>query len=64
MDTIMSIIKFLELFALESFVLIVMGAVLIAWLYQIVRDKVRESRRLDEVASETNSMTPTDVVVP
>jgi hypothetical protein len=57
MDAIMAIIKFLAFFALEFFVLVVIGAVLIARLYQIVRDKVRESHRLDEVASADIAVT-------
>ena len=57
-------LKFLVFFALESTVLIVIGAILIAGLYQIVRDKVRESRRQDEIAPETSSTTSTGGAVP
>ena len=54
MESIMLGVKFLLFFALEFTVLIVIGAVLIAGVYQIVRDKVRESRRQDQVAPETS----------
>jgi len=50
MDKVMLAIKYLEFLALELAVFGVMGTVLIAGLYQIVRDKVRESRRRDQVA--------------
>jgi hypothetical protein len=53
METMMLGIKYVVFLALEVFVFAVMGAVLIAGLYQIVRDKIRESRRLDEVGLET-----------
>lgn len=53
METTALGVKFVVFLALEVFVFAAMGAVLIAGLYQIVRDKVRESRRLDEVAPET-----------
>jgi hypothetical protein len=52
MDTVMLNVKFLLFFTLEFSVLVVIGAVLIAGLYHIVRDRVRESRRLDEVAHQ------------
>jgi Na+-translocating ferredoxin:NAD+ oxidoreductase RnfG subunit len=42
-------IKYLMFLALELSVFIVIGAVLVAGLYQIVRDKVRESRLFDQV---------------
>lgn len=53
METTMLGIKYVVFLALEVFVFAVMGAALIAGLYQIVGDKIRESRRLDEVALET-----------
>ena len=49
MDSIMLTVKFVIFFALELFVLSVLGAALIAGLYQVVQDKIRESRRLDGV---------------
>jgi len=55
METTMLGIKYVLFLALEVFVFAVMGAALIAGLYQIVRDKIRESRRCDEVALETPS---------
>jgi hypothetical protein len=44
---------------MEVFVVATLVGALIAGLYQIVRDKVRESRRLDEVVPETLPTTPT-----
>ena len=52
MDSIMLTVKFVIFFALELFVLSVLVAALIAGLYQVVQDKIRESRRLDGVAPE------------
>lgn len=52
MESVMLTIKYLMFLALELFVFVVIGAVLVAGLYQIVRDKVRESRRRDQVAPE------------
>ena len=49
MENVMLAIKFLLFLALELSVFVVIGAVLIAGLYQIVRDKVRESQRFDQV---------------
>jgi hypothetical protein len=57
MDNIMLIVKFLLFFALEFSVLVVIGVILIAGLYQIVRDKVRESRRRDQIAPESTGST-------
>jgi Na+-translocating ferredoxin:NAD+ oxidoreductase RnfG subunit len=51
MDTLLNI-KFLEFLALELSVLIAIGAVLLGGLYQIVRDRVRESQRQDQIAPE------------
>ena len=52
MDSIMLTVKFVIFFALELFVLSVLVAALIAGLYQVVQDKIRESRRLDGVTPE------------
>jgi hypothetical protein len=49
MESTMLTIKFGVFLALELFVLGVLGAALIAGRYQIVHNKVRESRRLDGV---------------
>jgi hypothetical protein len=57
MDSIMLTVKFVIFFALELFVLGVLGAALIAGLYHIVQAKVRESRRLDGVAPEVRPST-------
>jgi hypothetical protein len=47
----MEAIKFLEFLALELSVVVLMGAVLIAGLYQVVRDRVREARRQDQIVT-------------
>ena len=52
MESIMLTVKFVIFFALEFFVLSVLVAALIAGLYQVVQDKIRESRRLDGVTPE------------
>jgi hypothetical protein len=57
MDSIMLSVKFVVFLALELFVLGVLGAALIAGVYQVVRDKVRESRRLDGVTPEARPAT-------
>ncbi len=48
-------IKYLLFLALELSVFVVIGAVLVAGLYQIVRDKVRESRRLDQITPASHA---------
>ena len=57
MESVMLTIKFVLFLAMEVFVIATMVSALILGLYQIVRDKVRESRRLDEVVPETNPIT-------
>ncbi len=52
MEDIMLSIKYVVFIALEGFVIAAIGAALIAGLHQIVREKIRESRRLDEVVLE------------
>jgi uncharacterized protein YneF (UPF0154 family) len=52
METIALNIKFLLFLALELSVVLVIVAGLIAGLYQIVREKVQETRRKDELAPE------------
>jgi hypothetical protein len=47
----MEAVKFLEFLALELSVVVLMGAVLIAGLYQVVRDRVREGRRQDQIVT-------------
>jgi hypothetical protein len=42
---------------MEFFVIGVLGIALILGVYQVVRDKVRESRLLDQVASQTHPAT-------
>ncbi len=49
MESMMLTIKFGVFLALELFVLGVLGAALIAGLYRVVQDKIRESRRHDGV---------------
>lgn len=58
MESIMMTVKFALLLAMEVFVVATLVGALIAGLYQIVRDKIRESRRLDEVAPETLPAAP------
>ncbi|HID65106.1 MAG TPA: hypothetical protein EYP49_20500 [Anaerolineae bacterium] len=55
MESTMLTVKFVLFLAMELFVIGALGAVLIAGLYQIVRDKVRESRRLDGVVPDSAS---------
>jgi len=52
MESVMLAIKFVMFVALEVTVLAVIGAVVVAAVYQIVRDKVRESRQRDEITTE------------
>jgi hypothetical protein len=59
MESIMLTVKFALFLAMEVFVVATLVGALIAGLYQVVRDKVRESRRVDEVVSETLPTTPT-----
>jgi hypothetical protein len=58
MEDVMLFVKFILFFAMEFTVVAVIGAVLIAGLYQIVRDRVRESRRQDEITPETGPTAP------
>jgi hypothetical protein len=58
MESVMLTIKFALFLAMEVFVIATMVSALILGLYQIVKDKVRESRILDEIAPETNPMSP------
>jgi energy-converting hydrogenase Eha subunit A len=53
MESIMLTVKFVLLLAMEIFVVATIVSALILGLYQVVKDKIRESRRLDEVAPET-----------
>lgn len=52
MNSIMLNIKYILFLALELSVLIAVGAVLVAGLYQIVRDRVKEYRRRNRIARE------------
>jgi len=52
MENVFLAIKFVLLLAMELFVIGAVGAVLIAGLYQIVRDRIRESRLLDQIPQE------------
>lgn len=64
MENILLAAKFVVFLVIQLFVFSAVGAVLIACVYQIVRDKVRESRRQDEIAPETGSLPPTGRTVP
>lgn len=55
MENVFLTIKFVLFLAMELFVIGVVGAVLIAGLYQIVRDRIRESRLLDQIPQESQS---------
>jgi hypothetical protein len=57
MDNIMLFVKFILFFAMEFSVLLIIGAVIVGGLYQIVRDKVQESRRRDEISAEASGTT-------
>ena len=52
MESVMLTVKFGLFFAMEIFVVGVMGIALILGLVQIVKGKVRESRRLDAIAPD------------
>jgi hypothetical protein len=52
MENVMLSIKFVLFAVMEIAVVILFASVLIASVYQIVRDKVQESRRQDGVAQE------------
>jgi hypothetical protein len=54
MESTFLTIKFVLFVAMEIFVIGALGAVLVMGLYQVVRDKVRESRLLDQVAPEAS----------
>lgn len=60
MEATMLGVKYMLFLSLEVFVFAVMGAALLAGLYQIVRDRIRESRRLEEVTGEPR---PAEVVI-
>jgi len=51
-------LKSLIFLALELSVFVVIGAALVAGLYQIVQDKVRESRHRDQVTPEAGGHQP------
>jgi hypothetical protein len=52
MESVMLDLKLIMFIAMEVIVVAVIGCVLIAGLYQIVRDKVLESRRRDQIVAE------------
>jgi hypothetical protein len=53
METVMLTLKYIEFVVMELSVVAIFGGVLVAGLYQIVRDKVRAARQGDEFASKT-----------
>jgi hypothetical protein len=55
--------KYIVFLAMELLVIGTLGAALIAGVYQIVKDKVRESRLLDDVISEAPQVAPAGVPV-
>jgi len=58
MESILWTVKAVMFLIMEAFVVGVMGAVLIAGVYEVVRDKIRESRVLDQVTPETLPVPP------
>jgi hypothetical protein len=52
MESVMLAIKFVMFVAMQVTVLAVIGAVVVAAVYQIVCNKVRESRQRDEITTE------------
>jgi hypothetical protein len=58
MESIILTVKFALFLAMEVFVVATLVGALIAGLYQIVRDRVSESRRPDEVAPKALPTTP------
>jgi ABC-type proline/glycine betaine transport system permease subunit len=58
MESVMLTVKFAIFLAMEVFVVATMVGALILGVYQIVKDKVRESRVLDEIAPETSPASP------
>lgn len=61
MESIMLTLKFALFLAMEIFVVATIAGALILGLYQIVKDKVTESRRLDEVAPETRPVASANI---
>jgi len=53
MENILWTVKAVMFLIMEAFLVGVIGVVLMVGLYEIVRDKIRSSRLLDEVAPET-----------
>jgi ABC-type proline/glycine betaine transport system permease subunit len=58
MESVMLTVKFAIFLAMEVFVVATLVGALILGVYQVVRDKVHESRLLDGVASETSPAHP------
>ena len=52
MESIFLTIKLIMFVAMEATVIVVIAAVLMAGVYQIVRDKVREARRRDQMIED------------
>jgi hypothetical protein len=57
MDAVMLTLKYLLFLAMEAFVVATIAAVFIVGVYQIVKDKILEARRLDEVGLEGTGST-------
>ncbi|MBU0704846.1 MAG: hypothetical protein KKC18_13370 [Chloroflexi bacterium] len=53
MESILWTIKGAMFLIIEAFIVGVVGTVLIVGVYEVVRDKIRESRILDQVTPET-----------
>jgi S-adenosylmethionine/arginine decarboxylase-like enzyme len=50
--------KYAIFLAMELFVVGMLGAAVIAGLYHVVRERIREARRLDQVLAETKPTAP------
>jgi hypothetical protein len=57
MESILWTAKFVVFLAIELFVIGTLGAVLIAGLVQVIKNKISESRYLDEIASKAHPVT-------
>ena len=60
MEEVTLTVKFILFLAMEVFVVAAVGAALILGLYQIVKSRISESRRLDEIFPEA---TPASITV-
>ena len=57
MESVMLTVKFALFLAMEIFVVAMFAGVLILALYQIIKERILESRRLDEIVPEPRQAT-------